>query len=215
MTELSGSRHRGHAASLSVSRSGWRSDVDQERGVVEDFEGYLSGARAGNQAAFAELYRDAQPRLLRYAASIVGQDAEDVTGEAWLQIARDLHRFDGDLMGFRGWTAQIVRNRAFDHLRAAQRRPSTPLEEFFLDRPSELDTEAAAAENLTTQAALRLIAELPRDQAEAVLLRTVVGLDGPTAAAILGKRPGAVRVAAHRGLKALGRQLDQRPDGQV
>ena len=43
---------------------------------------------------------------------------------------------------------------------------------------------------------------------KAVLLRTVIGLDGPSAAKILGKRPGAVRVAAHRGLKTLGRMLD-------
>lgn len=178
----------------------------------------LASARAGDATAFAQLYREAQPRLLRYATSLVGQDAEDVTAEAWLQIARDLHKFTGDMMGFRGWTATIVRNRAFDHLRAAQRRPTTPLEEFFLDRPSDHDTAAAAAENLTTASALRLIASLPADQAEAVLLRTVVGLDAPTAAKILGKRPGAVRVAAHRGLKSLARILDaeqarqRRPD---
>jgi RNA polymerase sigma-70 factor, ECF subfamily len=190
-------------------------DVASESNVADEYEQYLSDARAGNQAAFAELYRDAQPRLLRYAASIVGQDAEDVTGEAWLQIARDLHRFDGNLMGFRGWTVQIVRNRAMDHLRVAQRRPSTPLEEFLLDRPADFDTAARAAENLTTRAALGLIAQLPRDQAEAVLLRTVVGLDGPTTAAVLGKRAGAVRVAAHRGLKALGRLLDQQHIDEV
>jgi RNA polymerase sigma-70 factor (ECF subfamily) len=50
-----------------------------------------------------------------------------------------------------------------------------------------------------------------------VLLRVVAGLDGPTAARVLGKRPGAVRTAAHRGLKRLARQLgaksvtDERP----
>jgi RNA polymerase sigma-70 factor, ECF subfamily len=169
----------------------------------------LEAARAGDHAGFADLYRETQPRLLRYAASLVGQDAEDVTAEAWLQIARDLPRFSGDVMGFRGWTATIVRNRSFDHLRSMARRPTTPLEEYFLDRPSDRDTEGAAAENLTTAAALKLIATLPPDQAEAVLLRTVIGLDAPAAAAILGKRPGAVRVAAHRGLKALARVLDE------
>jgi len=102
-----------------------------------------------------------------------------------------------------------VRNRAFDLLRSAARRPTTPLEEYFLDRPSDRDTETMASENLTTAAALKLIATLPPDQAEAVLLRTVIGLDAPAAAAILGKRPGAVRVATHRGLKALGRALDE------
>lgn len=227
MTELSGAHALGHRAhrrrrpgpdtpSLpppSLTGSGAVAPAPPLDEPREDrLAGLLAAARAGDQTAFAELYRDTHPRLLRYAASLVGQDAEDVAAEAWLQIARDLARFSGDLMGFRGWTATIVRNRAFDHLRAAARRPVAPADEVFLDRPASADTEAMAAENLTTAEALRLIATLPADQAEAVLLRTVIGLDAPTAARILGKRPGAVRVAAHRGLKALGRLLDEKHD---
>ena len=168
----------------------------------------LQAARAGDTAAFGTLYRETQPRLLRYATSLVGQDAEDVTAEAWLQIARDLPRFSGDVMGFRGWTATIVRNRAFDHLRAVQRRPTTPLEDFLLDRAAEPDTAVTATDNLNTAVALRMIASLPSDQAEAVLLRVVIGLDATTAGEILGKRAGAVRVAAHRGLKNLAKMLE-------
>jgi RNA polymerase sigma-70 factor (ECF subfamily) len=41
-----------------------------------------------------------------------------------------------------------------------------------------------------------------------VLLRAVLGLDATRAAAVLGKRPGAVRTAAHRGLRTLARHLD-------
>jgi RNA polymerase sigma-70 factor, ECF subfamily len=41
-----------------------------------------------------------------------------------------------------------------------------------------------------------------------VLLRAVLGLDAPAAAAVLGKRPGAIRTAAHRGLRTLARHLD-------
>lgn len=62
-------------------------------------------------------------------------------------------------------------------------------------------------ETLGTERALELVARLPRDQAEAVLLRVVVGLDGPAAARVLGKRPGAVRTAAHRGLRRLAQQI--------
>jgi RNA polymerase sigma-70 factor (ECF subfamily) len=46
---------------------------------------------------------------------------------------------------------------------------------------------------------------LPPDQAEAVLLRAVIGLDATTAAHVLGKRPGAIRTAAYRGLRTLAR----------
>ena len=60
---------------------------------------------------------------------------------------------------------------------------------------------------MSTRHALELIAALPREQAEAVLLRAVVGLDSTTAGQVLGKSATAVRVAAHRGLKALGKRL--------
>ncbi len=44
------------------------------------------------------------------------------------------------------------------------------------------------------------------------MLRVVVGLDAKTAAETLGKRPGAVRTAAHRGLKRLAELLDDDPE---
>jgi RNA polymerase sigma-70 factor (ECF subfamily) len=58
-------------------------------------------------------------------------------------------------------------------------------------------------ENLSTDAALALIASLPRDQAEVIMLRVVAGLDATAVGVMLGKSPGAVRVTAHRGLRRL------------
>ena len=168
----------------------------------------LDAARCGDDVAFADLYRDTHPRVYRYAVTLVGREAEDVTAEAWLQIARDLRRFIGDAQAFRAWAATVVRHRAIDHLRSAARRPVV-LVETDIDRASDSNTEAGAAEAVSTAAALELIATLPRDQAEAVLLRAVMGLDAVSAGKVLGKRPGAVRVAAHRGLRALGRRLDE------
>jgi RNA polymerase sigma-70 factor (ECF subfamily) len=173
------------------------------------FAGRLDAARSGDNAAFGDIYRGTQPRLYRYAVTLVGREAEDVTAEAWLQISRDLRGFTGDVQAFRAWAATVVRNRAMDHLRSAARRPVMLVETASLERPSDSDTEARAAETLSTAAALELIATLPRDQAEAVLLRAVMGLDAVAAGKVLGKRPGAVRVAAHRGLRTLGRRLDQ------
>lgn len=161
-------------------------------------------AQQGDEEAFAVAYRMLHPRLLGYVRGLVGGEAEDVTAEAWLEIARDLGRFRGDGTGFRGWTATIARHRALDHLRRQKRRPQTsPLEQDGLEFPGVLDTAATALEGLGAQEVLSVIRNLPRDQAESVLLRVIVGLDGPAAARVLGKRPGAVRSAAHRGLRKL------------
>jgi RNA polymerase sigma-70 factor (ECF subfamily) len=52
---------------------------------------------------------------------------------------------------------------------------------------------------------LRLVATLPPEQAEMVMLRVVAGLDVATVAELVGKKPGTVRVAVHRALKSLAR----------
>lgn len=180
------------------------------RALAHDGELGAAVARAqdGDEAAFAVAYRLVQPGLLGYVRGLVGDDAEDVTSEAWLEIARDLGRFKGDGSGFRGWTATIARHRALDHLRRQRVRPQpSALERDVLDLPGPQSTHDQALEAISTERALELVAGLPRDQAEAVLLRVVVGLDGPAAARVLGKRPGAVRTAAYRGLKRLAGQL--------
>lgn len=170
----------------------------------------LRSARRGDEDGFRLLYRHMHPRLLRYLRALVGDDADDVASEAWLHISRGLAKFHGDLDDFRGWATTIARNRAVDHLRSLSRRPATgePFEEL-AHLPGGPDAAESALETLGTDAALALIAELPPDQGEAVLLRVVIGLDAKAAARILGKRPGAVRTAAHRGLNRLAERLEE------
>jgi RNA polymerase sigma-70 factor (ECF subfamily) len=183
--------------------------------AVPDLSDALYRARRGDEQSFRLLYRALQPGLLRYLRGLVSDDAEDVASEAWAQIARDLGSFSGDADGFRGWTVTIARNRALDHLRRQRRRPVASTSNAFAeldDRASEDDTEARAMESVATDSAIAMIASLPRDQAEAVLLRVVVGLDVASVAKILGKRAGAVRTATHRGLKRLADQLGARDD---
>ncbi|WP_340558646.1 RNA polymerase sigma factor [Streptomyces sp. GSL17-111] len=174
----------------------------------------LGAAQEGDEDAFRTVYRAVQPRLLGYVRTLVPEaDAEDVASEAWFQIARDLDRFSGDADRFRGWTARIARNRALDHIRARGRRPVQGADESELTgMPDGVDTADEALASLGTGRTMALISQLPRDQAEAVVLRVVVGLDAKGAAAVLGKRAGAVRTAAHRGLRKLAELLDG-PDG--
>ncbi|MFI6015389.1 RNA polymerase sigma factor [Streptomyces sp. NPDC051243] len=174
----------------------------------EELGAAVARAQEGDEAAFTVAYRLVQPQLLGYLRGLVGDDAEDVASDAWLQIARDLGRFKGDGAGFRGWSATIARHRALDHLRRQKARPrSSVLEQDVLDMPGPHSTHDQALESISTEQALELVRGLPRDQAEAVLLRVVVGLDAPAAGRVLGKRPGAVRTAAYRGLKRLAKQM--------
>ncbi|WP_280696626.1 RNA polymerase sigma factor [Kitasatospora sp. GP82] len=182
-------------------------------GRPTDLSGAVRAAQQGDEDAFRLLFRAVQPGLLRYLRILVGggaEDAEDIASETWLQIARDLGGFTGDADGFRGWAATIARNRALDHLRRVRRRPVADLPfEYLAELAAAEDTAGTALAAVSTADALALIARLPRDQAEAVLLRVVLDLDAESAARVLGKRSGSVRMAAHRGLRRLGKLLDQ------
>jgi RNA polymerase sigma-70 factor (ECF subfamily) len=164
----------------------------------------LREARAGSETGFRQLWRQLQPRLLRFLSVYGCEEPDDVASETWLQVVRDLHRFQGGEEDFRGWLFSIARHRAMDATRARTR---------FRDRlarlpvaepdPGDKPVELEVLEGLSTRLAVALVAGLSRDQAEAVALRVIAGLDTPAVADILGKSPGSVRVALHRGLRTL------------
>jgi RNA polymerase sigma-70 factor, ECF subfamily len=136
--------------------------------------------------------------------------AEDVASEVWVDVARRLADFAGDESAFRGWLFTLARRRAIDAWRQAERAPvHLTADHADLDRPGVHDTAGLALERMSTRRALDLISTLPRDQAEAIALRVIAGLDVKEVARLLGKRPGAVRVAAHRGLRTLAARLTE------
>ncbi len=163
----------------------------------------VRAASTGDEAGFARLWRALQPAVLRYLRVVVGDAAEDVASETWLQAARDLHRFTGDGAAFRGWLFRIARHRALDEKRRAGRRREDPAGTVADDATRVPDAATDMLEQSGTTWALRLIADLPPDQAEAVMLRVVAGLDVAATARVLGKRAGAVRIATMRGLRKL------------
>ena len=174
-----------------------------------DLNSVLDSARAGNESGMAELWHALNPPVLRYLRVVVGQAAEDVASETWLQAARDIRRFRGDATGFRVWLFRVARNRALEELRRSGRRKEDPTGLYAAPDRAALDDPAReAVEHMATRQALRLIAELPANQAEAVMLRVVVGLDVTQTAEVLGKRPGAIRIAAMRGLRRLATVID-------
>jgi RNA polymerase sigma-70 factor (ECF subfamily) len=168
---------------------------------------------AGDGDAFREVYRQVHPQLLRYLAVLVGADeADDVASETWAQACRDLARFTGDADGFRGWVTTIGRHRALDLLRRRGRRVRVDHDLTGVEVADPCDVEESVVETFSTAGAVALIGSLPRQQAEAVWLRIVMGLDVRTTAAVMGTRPGAVRSSTSRGLKSLARRLEPRSE---
>jgi RNA polymerase sigma-70 factor (ECF subfamily) len=169
----------------------------------------VAAAKRGDDAAFRALFRSVQPLLLRYLSVTAPAHHDDIAAETWARVVRDIDRFHGDDDAFRAWVFAIARHRRVDAARSQQRDRTTPVAEP-PDRPAPDDVPAQVDEIVSTEAALRLIATLPPSEAEVVLLRVVAGLDVPTVASITSRRPGTVRVLAHRGLRRLAERLHER-----
>jgi RNA polymerase sigma-70 factor (ECF subfamily) len=83
----------------------------------------LDRARAGEEAAFAELTEPFRPELQLHCYRIVGslQDAEDLVQETLLAAWRGLGDFEGRA-SLRSWLYRIATNRCLNHLRGRGRR---------------------------------------------------------------------------------------------
>ncbi|MGC8472152.1 MAG: RNA polymerase sigma factor [Acidimicrobiales bacterium] len=175
----------------------------------ESFGEVLESARAGESWAFARLYRDLNPALLRYFGAQAPSDAEDLASETWMAAARGLGSFEGGEGAFRAWIFTIAHRRLVQHWRDGSRRPVRAFDPGAFDLLlGAADTEREALEATEGIAAARaLTAELPFDQAQVVLLRVLGGLSVDEVAAAIGKRPGTVRVLQHRALRRLADRL--------
>jgi RNA polymerase sigma-70 factor (ECF subfamily) len=184
--------------------------------VVDPLDHAVDLARRGDEAGFTLLWRALHPPLLRYLAVRGDEAPEDIAAETWLQVVRDLRGFRGGAPEFRAWLFTVARHRAIDQGRARAARPVVPVAEPREVRETAVPSaEQYAVDRESTGAALRLVATLPRDQAEMVMLRVVAGLDVAAVAELVGKKPGTVRVAVHRALKSLSRSFEGPVDGHV
>ena len=173
-------------------------------GMTTPFPETLAAAQRGDESAFTALFRHTQPAVLRYLRVISRDRAEDLAAETWLQVVRGLETFSGhEAAAFRAWVMSIARHRWLDDQRSRGRRPEVVRFELPEQAATGTDVAEAVDEIVSTEAALELIARLPRDQAEVVTLRFIADLDVATTAALVGKEPGTVRVLAHRGLRRL------------
>jgi RNA polymerase sigma-70 factor (ECF subfamily) len=180
--------------------------------IGSSFAEVLDEARGGDEAAFATIWRDLHPAVLRYLRVLTRQAAEDVASETWAAVATSLDNFAGGEPEFRAWLFTVARRRAIDHFRREARRPTISVDPDAMGSIANARTDDAgdvAIAAIATEAALCMIGALPPEQAEAVALRAIAGLDVAQVAVIMQKRPGTVRVLAHRGLRELARRISE------
>ena len=174
-----------------------------------EFASVLVAARAGADWAWEEIYDRLAPKVLGYLHGLGAAEPEDVAGEVFVQMVRDLERFDGDEPAFRAWVFTIAHHRFLDERRRAGRRPVDPVAEVEEETGPAGDAEEDALDALATERVRELIGVLAPDQRAVLLLRILGGLTVEQVARAVGKRPGAVKALQRRGLAALRKHIER------
>lgn len=173
------------------------------------FDQIVARARAGDGAAWADLYEEVGSLVVGYLRAQRLPDPEDVAGEVFLQMVRDIHRFEGDRDSFRSWVLTIAHHRLVDDRRRARRRPSVSLApEEMADRAADDSPELDVLERSSTEDIEARLAGLTEEQRTVLLLRVVGDLTLKECARAMGKRVGAIKGLQHRAVEALRRELE-------
>lgn len=161
------------------------------------------------ELGFERLVRSRQNRLFAFALALTHDrsEAEEVAQETFIRAYRALEGYSRDrILELRldGWLHRIalnlVRNR-----RRGLRPAAMELEELVADPGAGPAERFESAERLLELGAM--VAVLPAQQREAVVLRCVQGLAYAEVAELLEQPLGTVKSNVHRGLEALRRRL--------
>jgi RNA polymerase sigma-70 factor (ECF subfamily) len=176
----------------------------------QELERALEAARDGAEWAWREIYDSLAPAVIGYLRARGAAEPEDLAGEVFVQVVRDLPAFDGDARGFRSWAFTIARNRLLDDARRRARRPAVST------APSALESAEVGGDvvddalaRLDLQRVTAILATLSEDQRDVLLLRVVGDLTVEEVARVISKRPGAVKQLQRRGLAAVRKQLER------
>ena len=186
-----------------------RRDASASLGVA--FDAVLGAATAGAPWAWERLYASLSPSLLGYLRARGTPEPEDVLGEVWVNIARQLQQFEGDEAGLRSWAFSIAHRRSVDAVRYWARRPvRTEAEPIVAAAPTD-EPEALVVGSAAVHDAVELLGVLTEEQREVLLLRMFGDLSIREVASITGRPEGAVKSLQHRALAALRRHLEAAP----
>ena len=160
------------------------------------------------------LYRRFLPVVYRYVLIRVGDphSAEDVTADTFFAVVEGIARTRAaDELSFAAWVLGIARNKIAMHFRQQRTRAETRRETFEATDPQAVGDEDDPLTIITARESWSIVdsalQRLTEEQRAVVLYRCVLGYSTEEVAALLQKRPKAIRALQSRALASLARHL--------
>ncbi|HEX3839307.1 MAG TPA: sigma-70 family RNA polymerase sigma factor [Acidimicrobiales bacterium] len=170
-------------------------------------------ARQGDEEAWEALFRRAYPKLLSYASRRLPttEQAKDAVGETMTRAVANIERLRGEGGGFDAWMYGIMRHVVVDAQRLLSREGPGLIPDAADASPPPGDRVVDREDAIEVRQAFDRLS--PADQ-ELLELRVVAELSADEVASVLGRRPGAVRMAQSRALTRLRGLLDDVGEGR-
>jgi RNA polymerase sigma-70 factor (ECF subfamily) len=212
---------RNQAPSRGELRGAHLADADYERRLVRE-------AQSGNTAAYEELVRIHQPRLLAVVSGILrrNQDVEDVAQQVLLKAYLSLKRFDLR-SAFGTWLYKIAVNECWDYFRKKKVRRTVYEADLSEEQLRQMDMvpahtggasksrEDAAGRAQQRQLLDRLLDELDETDRSMLMMKEVSGFTVEEIGQVFGLNVNTVKVRMFRArgrlVEAYERRLKARP----
>ena len=192
-------------------------EITVEEHNPDDDRDLLELMQAGQEQAFALLYRKYEPQLFRFCLHVTGsrQIAEDVTQETFVTLIRRPGKYDAERGTLLLYLFGIARRLAWARRRRQRRTDElfTSLEERAEDLPiAGPDVLSHLAHSQQVAHIRDAVLALPRKYREAIALCALQELSYEQAAEMIGCSIGTIRSRVHRAKKILSHKLI---DGRV
>ena len=172
--------------------------------AVLDLDALAQGAQDGDADALERFVRAIQPDVWRFCVHLTRFDvADDLAQESLVRVIEFLPRWNrGPALT---WALGVARNVCREHIRRVTRRRTDPVAE---------PTTAATPDHGDVVPVMLVLASLPIDQREAIVLTQLIGLPYASAASVIGCPIGTVRSRVARGRETLAIALNPQSDCQ-
>ena len=176
-------------------------ETERREDRSERWRAWMAAAQRGDADVYRRLLTELLPFVTDVVRGRVGDDpaAEDIVQEVLLSIhtARHTYRPERPL---EPWVRTIARNAVIDWVRRQARARARQSEVDAADLPAP-DRDGPATP--LSPGMERALSSLPEAQREAVVMLKLEGLTVAEAAERAGTTPGALKLRAHRGYRAL------------
>src|SRR5215213_2598634 len=148
-------------------------------------------AKAGDHAAFTQIYERYAPAIYRYIYFRVGEAelAEDLQAEVFLRMLEGIHRYEERGWPISAWLYRIAHDRTVDTMRRRRTRKHVPLDKW---GGSCDGTENVVSAHLDYEELNLTLVVLTSYQRQVILLRFMADMSVQEVAQTIGRTEGAV-----------------------